>query len=157
MKPDIGIAGRDLSPGVSRSGRADHGLCRSTRLLQRGIRVEILAPIPILRSFDERKAREFYLDFLGFSVDWEHRFADGTPLYMQISLGRCHLHLSEHHGDSTPGSAVRVQVTGIDEYCRNLNAIPYPYYNPSVEVMPWGTRDMKIIDPFGNRLIFSEE
>lgn len=25
--------------------------------------------IPILRMFDERKAREFYLDFLGFSVE----------------------------------------------------------------------------------------
>ena len=119
--------------------------------------MEILTPIPILRSFDERKAREFYLDFLGFSLDWEHRFADGAPLYMQISLGRCLLHLSEHHGDCTPGSAMRVQVTGIDEYCRRLNSIAYPYYNPSVEAMPWGTRDMKIIDPFGNRLIFSEE
>jgi hypothetical protein len=29
---------------------------------------------PILRSFDEAKAREFYIDYLGFSVDWEHRF-----------------------------------------------------------------------------------
>jgi hypothetical protein len=30
--------------------------------------------IPILRIFDETKAREFYLDFLGFSVEFEHRF-----------------------------------------------------------------------------------
>lgn len=30
--------------------------------------------IPILRMFDEAKAREFYLDFLGFSVEFEHRF-----------------------------------------------------------------------------------
>ena len=30
--------------------------------------------IPILRMFDETKAREFYLDFLGFSVEFEHRF-----------------------------------------------------------------------------------
>ena len=29
---------------------------------------------PILRIFDEAKAREFYVDFLGFKVDWEHRF-----------------------------------------------------------------------------------
>jgi hypothetical protein len=28
------------------------------------------APIPILRSFDEGKAREFYIDWLGFKVDW---------------------------------------------------------------------------------------
>ena len=30
--------------------------------------------IPVLRIFDETKAREFYIDFLGFSLDWEHRF-----------------------------------------------------------------------------------
>ncbi len=58
---------------------------------------------PILRSFDETKAREFYLDFLGFSLDWEHRFEEGPPLYMQISNGDCVLHISEHHGDCSPG------------------------------------------------------
>ena len=30
---------------------------------------------PILRIFDESKAKEFYLGFLGFKLDWEHRFA----------------------------------------------------------------------------------
>ena len=39
---------------------------------------------PILRIFDEAKARESYIDFLGFKVDWEHRFENGLPLYMQI-------------------------------------------------------------------------
>lgn len=29
---------------------------------------------PILRIFDEKKASEFYVDVLGFTVDWEHRF-----------------------------------------------------------------------------------
>ena len=38
--------------------------------------------IPILRMCDEAKAREFYLGFLGFAVDWEHRFEPGFPLYM---------------------------------------------------------------------------
>ena len=37
---------------------------------------------PILRIFDEAKAREFYVDFLGFTVDWDHRFEANTPLYM---------------------------------------------------------------------------
>ena len=29
-----------------------------------------LRTVPILRSFDEAKAREFYIDWLGFTVDW---------------------------------------------------------------------------------------
>jgi hypothetical protein len=47
--------------------------------------MKLRAPIPILRIFDEAKAREFYLDWLGFSIDFEHRFEPGTPLYMGIS------------------------------------------------------------------------
>jgi len=52
---------------------------------------------PILRIFDEAKALEFYVDFLGFKVDWQHRFEANFPLYLQVSLGECVLHLSEHH------------------------------------------------------------
>ncbi len=36
------------------------------------------AVTPILRIFDEAKAREFYVDFLGFTVDFEHRFEPGA-------------------------------------------------------------------------------
>jgi glyoxalase superfamily protein len=38
--------------------------------------------VPILRIFDVDRAREFYVDWLGFQVDWEHRFDDDAPLYM---------------------------------------------------------------------------
>lgn len=61
---------------------------------------------PILRIFDEAKAREFYVAFLELSVDWEHRFGDNFPLYMQVSKDTCIIHLSEHYGDCSPGSAV---------------------------------------------------
>ena len=50
--------------------------------------------IPILRIFDVAKAREFYLDYLGFTVDFEHRFHDDAPLYMGISRDGLALHLS---------------------------------------------------------------
>jgi hypothetical protein len=43
--------------------------------------------VPILRVFSVDKAKEFYVDYLGFTLDWEHRFADDLPLYMQVSRG----------------------------------------------------------------------
>ena len=113
---------------------------------------------PILRIFDEAKAREFYVDFLGFQVDWEHRF-EGTgefPLYMQVSKGDCILHLSGHFGDASPGAAIRIAVTGVDEYQAELLAKQYKHARPGVEAMPWGSREMSIRDPFHNRLVFSE-
>lgn len=113
-------------------------------------------PIAILRIFDETKAREFYIDFLGFTIDWEHRFEPGTPLYMQVSKDTVAFHLSEHHGDASPGSSVRVFVEGLQEYQEVLAAKGYKYYRPGIEKMSWGTRDMSVTDPFGNRIVFWE-
>lgn len=40
--------------------------------------------VPILRIFDIVKADEFYLGFLGFSVDWDHRFAPDAPFIVRF-------------------------------------------------------------------------
>ena len=114
-------------------------------------------PIPILRSFDERKAKEFYVEFLGFIIDWEHRFDENSPLYMQLSKDQCVIHLSEHYGDSSPGASLRVNILGLERYQKELIKKEYRNARPGIEPMPWGTRDMVIADPFGNRLIFTEE
>ena len=111
---------------------------------------------PILRIFDEGKARAFYLDFLGFHCDWEHRFAAGMPLYLQVSREGCVLHLSEHHGDACPGAALRIECDALEAYHRELEQKPYAYAHPTIEVMPWGSRDMSMKDPFGNRLTFTD-
>src|SRR5579862_8024455 len=68
--------------------------------------------IPILRIFDVAKADEFYLGFLGFTVDWEHRCDESAPLYRQISRDGLILHLSEHHGDGSPGARLRLMMRG---------------------------------------------
>ena len=105
-----------------------------------------------LRIFDVHKAREFYLDFLGFKVDFEHR-----PLYMGLSLGGIALHLSEHHGDCSPGARVIIQATGLADYQAGLLAKRYGYARPGLERQPWGTTTMTLTDPFYNWLVFSEE
>jgi catechol 2,3-dioxygenase-like lactoylglutathione lyase family enzyme len=111
------------------------------------------APTPILRIFDEAKAKEFYRDFLGFQIDWEHRFAENFPLYMQVSSGACRLHLSEHYGDSAPGISVRIEAADVDGFAAALRAKDYRYAKPGVEATPWG-RETRLTDPFANKLIF---
>lgn len=115
---------------------------------------QLSQPVPILRIFDEARAREFYVGFLGFRIDWEHRFEPDTPLYMQVARDACVLHLSEHHGDATPGASLRIAVTDLDALQADLLGKRYKYARPGIEDMPWA-RDMKIGDPFGNRLIFT--
>ena len=111
---------------------------------------------PILRIFDEAKAKEFYVDFLGFKVDWEHRFAADLPLYAGISKDDCIIHLSEHFGDGTPGTGIRIECDDVDAYQQELLAKQYKHARPGVHNQPWGTREMSIADPFGNRLIFAQ-
>lgn len=111
------------------------------------------AAIPILRIFDEAKAREFYCGFLGFAIDWEHRFEDDMPLYTQVSSGDCILHLSEHFGDGTPGTIVRIPHGDLDGFIAGLNAKKYKNARPGINTQPWG-RESPIGDPFGNKLVF---
>lgn len=111
---------------------------------------------PIMRIYDIDKARAFYCDFLGMSWDWEHRFHPKAPLYAQVSRAGLVLHLSEHHGDSTPGSTVFVRMNGIDDFHREISARGYRYFRPGIETLPWG-RSMTVIDPFMNTLRFNED
>ncbi len=112
--------------------------------------------IPILRMFDVAKAREFYLDYLGFSVDFEHRFNENAPLFMGISRVDVTLFLSEHHVDRTPGTHVIIQMDGVDALHAELAAKKYRYMNPGIQTQEWGTRDLSVVDPFNNQIVFSE-
>jgi uncharacterized glyoxalase superfamily protein PhnB len=112
--------------------------------------------IPILRIFDEEKAKEFYLGFLGMKLDWEHRFEPGFPIYMQVSKGNLVFHLSEHSGDCTPGSKVFVNVKDLDSLYGEVSSQPYKYNKPAIERAPWGDRGFTVTDPFSNRVLFNE-
>lgn len=111
--------------------------------------------VPIVRIFDLTKAHEFYLGFLGFSVDWEHRYGENFPLYSQVSRGSLRLHLSEHAGDATPGGNVVVYMQGIRNLHRELVGKDYRYMKPGLE--DHGRRlELEVTDPFGNRIRFME-
>ncbi len=112
------------------------------------------ASVPILRSYNEDAARAFYIDFLAFEVTFEHRFEPDTPLYFGIRKRAWELHVSEHHGDATPGSTVRIDVSDVHAYCAELNAKSYKNARPGVQHQTWGYDDMSISDPAGNKLIF---
>jgi ribosomal-protein-alanine N-acetyltransferase len=112
--------------------------------------------VPIFRIFSLEKAREFYIDFLGCKVDWEHRFEPGPPVYMQVSRDDLVLHLSEHHGDGTPGSVAYVYMTEIAALHRELNDKKYRHNRPGLEQMEWGMMQMTVTDPFNNRICFGE-
>ncbi|MGC4250474.1 MAG: glyoxalase superfamily protein [Sphingobium sp.] len=120
--------------------------------------VELGSVTPVLRSFDEARTRAFYCGFLGFDLLFEHRFEPDLPLYMIMAREGCVLHLSEHYGDATPGSAIRVAVDDVAAYARQLREKRFENARPGAPVeTEWHSLEMTIIDPAGNRLIFHSD
>ena len=113
-----------------------------------------LKGIPTLRILDYQKSIDFYTNYLGFTVDWEHRFGPKEPVYMQVSLRGLVLHLSENKRFD-PGIIVFVDTKQIRSLhktlCKRNQAV-----TPEVEATPWQTLQMEIEDPAGNLLRFNE-
>jgi len=106
---------------------------------------------PIFRIFDYKKTIEFYRDWLGFKIDWEDK-PSNSPIYMQVSLQGIVLHLSEHHGDCSPGARILIEdFEGLEDYHKALLEKKYQYMNPGIGKTPWNpeTLCMEVIDPFG--------
>lgn len=115
--------------------------------------------IPILRIFDYNKAIEFYVNWLGFSIDWEHRFEADMPVYLQITRNDVTLHLSEHHGDCAPGARVFIDnFGGLADYHQQLLNKAYRHNRPGIDVPFYDDSALEVTvhDPFHNRLTFVE-
>ena len=115
---------------------------------------------PILRIFDYDKTIEFYVNWLGFNIDFTHTFEPGAPKFMQVSLRDVVLYLSEHHGDGSPGVRITIEgFEGLRVYHEQLTAKKYKYNGPGLETAFWDPDviTVTVIDPVGNQLTFTEK
>jgi catechol 2,3-dioxygenase-like lactoylglutathione lyase family enzyme len=115
---------------------------------------EVLTVHPVLRIFDRDKAVEFYVDYAGFTLDWEEGEPDG-PQYLQVSMGPLAVHLSNNHDDGTPGGVLVIELDDILAYDAELSAKGYSFLYPAVSPGPGEhMASLELIDPFSNRLRF---
>ena len=96
----------------------------------------------------------FYIDGLGFAVDWKHQFEPGFPVFVQITRAGQTLFLTEHAGDCQVGGAVYLVVPDVDD-CYQQFAQRCIATLQQPQDTPWGTREMVVVDPDGNRLRFA--
>ena len=114
-----------------------------------------LKAVPILRVMDVPTTKKFYGDFLGCQVDWEHYYEEGAPVYMQMSRNEFVVQLSENNR-YREGSIIFVGVEGIEELHGELSQKQNLWQPPMISITPWNTKQMEILDPFGNLLRFNE-
>jgi catechol 2,3-dioxygenase-like lactoylglutathione lyase family enzyme len=98
---------------------------------------------PVLRVADASAAAAWYRR-LGFTKQWEHRFAPGLPLYVGIARDAAQIHLSEHTGDARPDTLVYLYVDDVDAAAKACGVT-------EIDDMEWG-RDFEVTDPDGNRI-----
>jgi hypothetical protein len=113
---------------------------------------------PILRIFNYDKAIEFYINWLNFKINWEHNEAE-IPIYMEISKEDIFIHLSEHHGDASPGARIFIDnFKELSAYHKLLIDKQYKFNKPGIHAPFYDANalEMTVYDPFGNRLTFVE-
>lgn len=109
---------------------------------------------PQFRITNARRSTAFYVDGLGFEIDWEHRFEPGFPVFMQLTRADQTIFLTEHAGDCEVGGAAYFVVPDVDACYKDFLARGLTLIDPP-EDTPWGTREMLVMDPDGNRLRFA--
>ena len=111
----------------------------------------VLKGIPTFRILEYAKSKEFYIDALGFDMDWGHRFGLNEPVYMQISRNGLTLHLSENKRFET-GTIVFVDCNALIELYNELSNRKANIELPQPKRTNWKTIQIEIEDPFGNLL-----
>ena len=76
---------------------------------------------------------------------------------MEIEKDEITFHLSEHHGDGTPGTHVFIWCEGVKEYHENLINKRYTYNRPGLEETFYGSLAFIVNDPFNNKISFNEK
>jgi uncharacterized glyoxalase superfamily protein PhnB len=109
---------------------------------------------PQLRSTNWERTRAFYVDGLGFTVEWIHQFEPGFPVFAEVNLDGRSLFLTEHKGDCQVGGAAYILMDDVDAFYRTIADRGVRVAEPPEEA-PWGVREMMVIDPDGNRLRFA--
>lgn len=103
---------------------------------------------PILRVADLRAGAGYFVDILGFTIDWE------TPGFLSVSRDRCCIFLCEG-GQGHPGSWIWTGVPDVEALHEELLGRGAKIRQPPTN-FPWAL-EIQVEDPDGNVLRFGSD
>lgn len=112
--------------------------------------------VPILPIHSYEVAKAFYVDWLGFKIDWEFRFEPTLPVYMQVSRGGLVFHLTEHKGGNPGPVMCHIDVNDLDALMAEWKSRRADFVQ-EVEIAPWNAKHVSLKDPFGNMLGINQD
>jgi catechol 2,3-dioxygenase-like lactoylglutathione lyase family enzyme len=101
-----------------------------------------------------QRSKDFYLERLGFALEWEHRFEPGLPVFMSIARDGMQLYLTEHAGDCKIGGLVHFVIDDVNAWHKEFEARGVRASDPPNDDL--GFLNMTVTDPDGNQLRFME-
>ncbi|WPR77751.1 glyoxalase superfamily protein [Algoriphagus sp. NG3] len=111
--------------------------------------------IPILKIVDVIRAKEFYVDMMGFEVEWEKKSDEKSSIYMILSYKHIILYFTDYD-EVASESSVFIEFSGLKEYQGFLLERKAEYMIADLNMTPWESLSMEVVDPFGNKLLFCE-
>jgi len=114
--------------------------------------VSLQPPVPTIRVASLAEAKPFYVDFLGFALDWGD---EDDSTYAQITRSGVQLHLNAQSRLSG-SSGMLVRMDGIDALHAELSTRQGQFAPSPISFTPWDSRVFHVIDPFGNAIQFWE-
>ena len=125
----------------------------ATETIQAGSRIEFGGVMPILRVSDMAASIDYYVNKLGFKVNWGYP-EGGKSYFASLSRGRCCLFLSV--GDQGhPGSWVWIDAKVVEALHEEFVASGAKIRNPPTNY-PWAM-EMQVEDLDGNVLRFGSD
>ena len=76
--------------------------------------------------------------------------------YLRNVLDRLPTQPASRIADACPGAAMRIETSDIEALHMELAGRRYGNARPELEETPWGSKDVTVKDPFGNRLTFTD-
>ena len=109
-------------------------------------RIELIF-IPVT---DVDRARDFYVDKVGFHLDMEARVDENTR-FVQVTppTSACSIAFGEGITEMTPGTQNSIQVVVPDAEAARQDLLSRGVEAPKVQVLPWGSFT-GFVDPDGN-------
>src|SRR5690625_1784044 len=108
--------------------------------------------ISSFRITDYTRSKKFYVEGLGFQIDWEHRFDPNFPVFVQITRDEMSIYLTEHAGDCEIGGLIHLFVSNVDKWYSELKDKDDIHIAELPNENLDGLRMMTVVDPDGNQL-----